>query len=200
MKMSVLLLAYVLVPHSVKHISACLCGALVEVNGLHGLLSGKHSRHASINDIIYRACCRADIPAVNKPTGLTRTDGKRADGSTLVPWSAGKCVLWDIMIVDIKAQSYAAISSVSAELVAEQSFARKLAKYSELTINHIFVPIAIESFGSISTEAFTSLSELGRRMSVVTGDMRQTIFLFQRLSVAIQRFNCVLFKSSFIDG
>ena len=43
-------------------------GALVEVNDLHGLScklgSGKHSRHASINGIIYRACCRDDITAV----------------------------------------------------------------------------------------------------------------------------------------
>ena len=75
----------------------CPCGALEEVNGLHSLScklsSGKHSRCASINDIISRACCRADILAVKKPTGLTRTDGKRPDGSTLVPGSADKCVL-----------------------------------------------------------------------------------------------------------
>ena len=158
------------------------------------------SRLASINDIIYRACCRADIPAIKEPTGLTRTDGKRPYGSTLVPWSAGKCVSWDVTIADTMAPSYAAISSVSAGLVAEQSSARKLAKYSELAINHIFVPIAMESFGPICAEALTFLSELGRRMSVVTGDMRETTFLFQRLSIAIQRFNCILFKSSFIDG
>ena len=76
MKISVLLLAYVLVPHSVKHISPC--GALVEVNGFHGLscklCSGKHLRHVSINVIIYRAYCRADVPAVKKSTGLTKTD------------------------------------------------------------------------------------------------------------------------------
>ena len=123
MKISVLLLAYILVPHSVKHISAP-CDALVEVNGLYGLSCklgpDKHLRHASINDIIYRACCRADIPAVKEPTGLTGTDGKRPDGSTLVPWSAGKCVLWDVTIADTLAPSYAAISSVSAGLVAEQ--------------------------------------------------------------------------------
>ena len=68
----------------------CPCGALVEVNGLHCLScklgSGKHSRHASINDIIYCACCRAHIPAVKEPTVFTRIDGKRPDGSTLVPW------------------------------------------------------------------------------------------------------------------
>ena len=33
----------------------------------------------------YRACCRADIPVDKETTGLTRTDGKRPDGSTLVP-------------------------------------------------------------------------------------------------------------------
>ena len=30
--------------------------------------------------------------------------------------------------------------------------------------------------------------------------MRETTFLFQRLFIANQRFNCILFKSSFIDG
>ena len=94
----------------------------------------------------------------------------------------------------------APFSSVSAGLVAEQSSVRKLAKYSKLAISHIFVPIAKESFGPICAEALTSLSDFVRRMSIFTGDMRETIFLFQRLSAAIQRLNCVLFKSSFIDG
>ena len=64
--------------------------------------------------------------------------------------------------------SYAAISSVSAELVAEQSSARKSAKYSELAISHISVLIAMESFGPIYGKALTFLSELGYHMSVVT--------------------------------
>ena len=109
-------------------------------------------------------------------------------------------VLWDVTIADTVAPSYAAISSVIAGLVAEQSFARKLAKYSELAISHIFVPIGTESFLPICAEALTFVSELGRRMSVATGDMREKTFLLQRLFIAIQRFNCILLKSSFIDG
>ena len=95
---------------------------------------------------------------------------------------------------------YAAISSVSAGLVVEQSSARKLTKYSELDNSRVFVPIALESFGPICAGALTFLSEHERHISVVTEDMRETTFLFQRLSIAIQRFNCILFKSSFIDG
>ena len=58
----------------------------------------------------------------------------------------------------------------------------------------------MESFGPICAEALTFLKELGRSMSVVTGGMRETTFLFQHLSIAIERFNCILFKSSFVDG
>ena len=39
----------------------------------------------------------------------------------------------------------------------------------------------MESFGPICAEALTFLSELGRRISVVTDDMRETTFLFQHL-------------------
>ena len=43
----------------------------------------------------------------------------------------------------------------------------------------------MESFGPICAEALTFLSELACRISVVTGDLRETTFLFQRLSIAI---------------
>ena len=58
----------------------------------------------------------------------------------------------------------------------------------------------MEFFGPTCAKELTFLSELGRRMFVVTENMRKKIFLFQCLSIAIQRFNCILFKGSFIDG
>jgi len=39
--------------------------------------------------------------------------------------------------------------------------------------------------------------ELGRRITAVTDDPRETGFLFQRLSVALQQGNVVFFHSTF---
>jgi len=43
---------------------------------------------------------KAAIPALKKPSGLLRTDGKRPDGVTLLPWKQGKCVTWDVTVSD----------------------------------------------------------------------------------------------------
>jgi len=40
------------------------------------------------------------------------------------------------------------------------------------------------------------LTEVGRRLSASTGDARETAFLFQRIFVALQRFNAVLLHES----
>ena len=42
------------------------------------------------------------------------------------------------------------------------------------------------------------LSKVSRRLSAATGDARETAFLFQRISVALQRFNAVLIHESFV--
>ena len=31
-----------------------------------------------------------------EPQGLSRSDGKRPDGLTLIPWQAGKALTWDV--------------------------------------------------------------------------------------------------------
>ena len=61
-----------------------------------------------------------------------------------------------------------------------------------------FVPIALETLGAIVPCSLVFLTEVGRRLSAATGDMRETAFLFQRISVAIQRFNAVLIHESFV--
>jgi len=43
-------------------------------------------------------------------------------------------------------------------------------------------------------------SDLGRRISTVSGDGRESSYLFQRIAVTIQPFNSVLFRDSFLPG
>ena len=53
-----------------------------------------------LNDIIWRAIKRAQIPAHKEPTGLIAHGGKRPDEATLIPWSKGKPLAWDVTIPD----------------------------------------------------------------------------------------------------
>ena len=73
------------------------CGAQIEEFGTHGLSCrfsrGRHSRHASLNDIIKLSLDTAKIPSHLEPSGLYRSDGKRPDGASVVPWTRGKILV-----------------------------------------------------------------------------------------------------------
>ena len=58
-----------------------------------------------INDIIWRAIKCAKIPTHKEPTELIMQNGKRPDGATLIPWSRGKALAWDVTIPDTYAVS-----------------------------------------------------------------------------------------------
>ena len=63
--------------------------------------------------------------------------------------------------------------------------------------NYRFQPIAVESLGPANVSAIHFLTVLGKKIAQQTGDERETAFLFQRLSILVQRFNCVLLHDSF---
>ena len=52
--------------------------------------------------------------------------------------------------------------------------------------------MAVENLGVFSSTTLNFISKLGRRIYVYTGDVRETSYLFQRISVRLQRFNSVL--------
>ena len=68
----------------------CHRGALVDAQGLHGFVRkkapGRPARHHALNDLVARAMVSAGIPCTKEPLGLSRSDGKRPDGLSLVPW------------------------------------------------------------------------------------------------------------------
>jgi len=69
-------------------------------------------------------------------------------------------------------------------------------KNSSNNNNYIFEPIAVETLGVYNASARHLLADLGRRISINTGEARETSYLFQRISVLVQRFNAVLLHDS----
>ena len=51
---------------------------------------------------------------------------------------------------------------------------------------YLFEPMAVENLGAFSSSTLNVLSDLGRRINDKSGDARETAYLFQRISVAIQ--------------
>jgi hypothetical protein len=179
------------------HPHKCRCGEPVDHFGTHGLCCSKKggkrigtfSRHSAINEIIRQAFSKVSVPTLLEPPGMFRTDGKRADGVTLVPWSRGKCLVWDATCTDTLCKSNVSSTSRTPGAAAAKSENKKRDLYSELPSQYTFCPFAVETLGTFGEEALKLTHDLGRRLRIFTGDSRETSWLIQRISLAIQRGN-----------
>ena len=183
---------------------SCICGTKVEVDGHHGLScrrsAGRHLRHSLANDAIARAFRSVDVPVELEPPGLFRGDGKRPDGATLIPWSQGRCLIWDFTCPDTLAQSHLLQSSLAAGSAASVAETNKISKYSGLATIYRFAPFAIETLGGWGPDAISLSSELGGRIAAKTGEPRSTNFFRQRLDVVIQRGNAASIRGTMVDS
>jgi len=62
----------------------------------------------------------------------------------------------------------------------------------------IVIIIILITAGTWNQMAVELVQEIGRQITLVTEDSRETVFLFQRLSIALPRGNAVSFLSTFI--
>jgi hypothetical protein len=108
------------------------CNAKVDKIGIHGLScsksSGRFSRHTEISSIINRSLTSIHVNSSLEPNGLSRNDGKRPDGMTLVPWIKGQHLVWDVTVVDTLADSYVLKTSEVSGFAAEMACKRKHSK------------------------------------------------------------------------
>src|SRR6218665_649061 len=123
-----------------------------------------------LNDIISRSLTLAGVPNIKEPPGISRTDGKRPDGLTLIPWHGGRCLLWDATVTDTVAPSYLPQTSFVAGAAAELAAHRKIAKYSQLITSYNFVPVAFEAMGPINSPGLELIKTLRRCITLITGD------------------------------
>ena len=178
------------------HAHECVgCGALVSQLGTHGLScmvsAGRLSRHFQANDVIKRALASANVPSILEPPGLSRQDGRRPDGLTLIPWSQGRCLVWDFTCSDTVAPSHLHRSARGAGGAAGVAEERKITHYADLSSSYIFAPISVETYGSVGAVTSTFIRDLCKRLVVATGDTRSGVYFRQRLSIVVQRGNAL---------
>ena len=155
----------------------CVCGSFIDARGLHGLSCRKsaprHVRHSLINDILRRAIKKAQVLACKEPVALSRSDGKRPDGATLIPWSHGKPLARDVTVPDTFVQSHITSTATNASAAADRAACSK--KHEHLNITHNFIPFALESGGSWNSEAIELINKIGNRITAINSEPLVTI-------------------------
>lgn len=175
----------------------CCCGSMTDELGHHNLScrfnAGRFPRHAALNDIVYRGLASAGIAAVLEPRGLDRGDGRRPDGITIFPFKRGKSLVWDATCVNTFSDSHLMECSISPGAAAEAAEKAKLRKYTGLCSTYEFCPLAIETTGVLGSSFVHFIKMLGRRIAERTGEMRETAWLRQRISLAVVMGNAAAF-------
>ena len=63
----------------------------------------------------------------------------------------------------------------------------------------MFISTAMESLGLLGNKAISFLPDLGRRITAATSDVKEISYLYQRICVALQRFNAICIYNTFRD-
>jgi len=148
-----------------------------------------------IHDILRRSVKWAQIPATQGPANLILQNGKRPDGSTLIPYSRGKPMPCDVTVPDTYTKSHIGDTATEAGAAANQAAANKIADYDELADTHIFYRVVIET--GVTWKTAELVQVIGRRATLIPDDPKESTFLFQQLSMDLQRGNAVAFLDTF---
>ena len=100
-------------------------------------------------------------------------------------------------VPDTFATSHVNDTSSKAGAAADKAFTSKTATYAKHCQSNIFMPIAEEKSDIWNKQTYDFIVDLGWKISFITNDNRETSFLFQRFSIAIQRGNEICFTNSF---
>jgi len=107
-------------------------------------------------------------------------------------------MVWDVTVPDTYSESHIGNTATKPGAAAQKTAQNKIDMYSKLASTHIFYPFAIETAGRWHAMAIELTQEIGRRITTIIKDTRETTFLFQRLSMALQRGNVVSFHNTMV--
>jgi len=183
----------------------CACGMTVDTKGLHKLSCNQYAlqrvaRHNELNDVLSRALRQAGITNKVEPQGLCSDDALRPDGVTIMPWSAGRSLTWDVTVRDTYAPTHLPLASRTVGHASTKAEKEKRQKYLPLLHSYTFVPFCIETSGVWGREALELTRQVGQRITRTTGDLRATRFLRQRLSIEVARGTAAILMEGLPSG
>jgi hypothetical protein len=111
-------------------------------------------------------------------------------------------LVWDVTVVDTLADSYVLKTSEDSGFAAEMACKRKHNKYScsIISSNYIFKGLAFETLGPWCKETIDFINVIGARLIAESGHSKSKKFLFERISLAIQRGNAASIRGTFPDS
>ena len=98
-----------------------------------------------MNDILWTAIKRAQMPTVKELVSLMRDDNKSPDGTTLLPWTRGEPMACDVIVPDIYAESHIGSTATKPDAAALKTTQNKIDKYAKLASTQIFYPFAVKT-------------------------------------------------------
>jgi len=127
-----------------------------------------------------------------EPHGLVRSDGKRPDGLTLVPWKGGKPLAWDVTAVFLLWLIH--MWQQRQGRPAQQRNVRPSSKSPNILVWRIRVSSSQLQWSRLvhSMRQLVSFCRISGEGSLPSQVTRESAFLFQRVSIcchsAIQRY------------
>ena len=102
------------------------------------------------------------------------------------------------LVPDTYVASHTGSTATKPGAAAHKTAQNKIDKSSKLANTHTFYLFAIETAGTWHEMATGLTQETGRRITTITEDTRETTFLFQHLTMALQRGNEVSFHNTMV--
>jgi hypothetical protein len=110
------------------------------------------SRAANQPPIVTCATCAlapGRVPSLLKLSSLSRDDGKRPDGLTILPLVNDRCLIWDFTCSDTLAAIHLDRAMLAPGAVANNAEQHMRSKYFSVMAGYHFVPVAMETLGSL---------------------------------------------------
>ena len=175
-----------------------MCGEPLDPRGDHALCChrgiGKHARHTEVNIRIKRALAEAGIAATLEPIGLDVANGKRPDGTTVLPFARGREMAWDATIIHTCAPTYISATATAPRAAGELAEEKKVRKYASIADRVDFRAVGLETLGAFGPGARALFDEIARLIRERSGFAGARARLYRQISAAVQIGNaaCIL--------